>query len=173
MAVVYQKIRDDIRDSGLSIIAVGPSDEHPPFSYSVGLSGPFKAEVLLEGIPQDLSMYLINTIAKAAKNAGIGLEPGIYLGLIQGQMPVALIEADPAWRDKRSIMVNNILGHDYRLLQMLLPDKNGCFPWEEGYDVSMGKQTVRRADGNTTTFVDACKTLPVIDLHKALGQLKH
>lgn len=170
MADLREMVHENIRKSGLSVIAVQPDPEKgvPNFSYSIGLSLLQKHELFSESFPPDLAQYLINEIAKQLPKHNIGIDHScIIKGLVQNDMPIALIEVDDERVPReRTIQVPEMIDvKSYSVLQIILPDPAGIFPWEEGHDDSMGVQTIYRNDNSNNALARLMKSAPVHIIH--------
>lgn len=153
MTNLVDSIHDNIEKYGLSVIAVqrDPETGTPNFSYSIGLSLSKNHELFSESFPPELAQYLINEIARQLPKHNIGIDHTCtVMGLVQNNMPIALIEVDEEdFSETRTVQVSNMIDvADYSVLQIILPDLSGLFPWEEGHDHSMGKQVVHRKEAS-------------------------
>jgi hypothetical protein len=126
----------------------GPSDDEPPFIYTIGNHDLGLAELLLIGFdPYDM-VWVLNVAAKVQRDRGRMFE---HLETVDGiaTMPLRFYDPDPKVRDLFTIQAGNYHGHqDYAVRQLLLPDKQGRFPDEEGVDPQFQTQldlTRRRA----------------------------
>lgn len=164
-----RKIIENIQEYGLSIISVGPDpdDGTPPFSYSIGLSLIGKYELLVEGLQPDLGQYLINQTKATFSAYGIPIDHTcIVKGLVQGDLPMAFVKTDTGdLSETRSIQVGHMLDIEvYGVLQLIIPDPSGLFPWEEGCDTSIGDQTIHRRDSSPSALRELMSESPYYDL---------
>lgn len=153
MTDIIDSIQDNIKKYGLSVLAVmsDAKTNTPNFSYSIGLSLSKNHELFSESFPPELAQYLINEIAEKLPKNNIRIDHScIVKGLLQNDMPVALVEIDENdIAETRTIQVSNVIDVEtYSVLQIILPDASGLFPWDEGHDHSMGKQVVHRKEAS-------------------------
>lgn len=170
MTNLKSKIISKIEEYGLGVIAVSPDpNEAPPFAYSIGLSLSYGHEILVEGLPPELSHYLINEVAQALPKRGIPLSHScVVKGLLQDNMPIALVEADsPSIQSTRTIQVSETIAvDDYSVLQIIIPDPQGVFPWESEHNITMGSQEIHRIDSSMEAIRALMASAPTYDLEK-------
>lgn len=110
-----------------AVIGVFPTEEYPctPFAYTVGR----ETELLMAGpIPIQVMGRLLNDLADLEDEEGLTLEAGQRVpGILAGELHLALVEV----RDMREAEMFQSTGT--RALQAVWPDKDGRFPWDEGY----------------------------------------
>ena len=119
-----------------SVIGVFPTDEDPglPFAYTVGR----ETELFMNG-PLDLRVMgqLLNDLADLEDEGGMTLEAGQRVpGILAGDLDLALVEV----RDMGEAEMFQSMGT--RALQAVWPDKDGNFPWDEGWPYPEGTQPV-------------------------------
>jgi hypothetical protein len=107
----------------------------PPWAYSVGIWLTCQApELVLCGLPVENAAAIINAIgARVADGADYGA--GDVLDDVC-PAPLAFRQVDPAWRASGSLLsISNCFYGMVRppYLQVVWPDKQGRFPWDQGY----------------------------------------
>lgn len=149
----WNKLLDQIEEHGWGWQVVGPDqgdDEHEPFPhhcYTVGLVSKGLPDIIIVGFDIHTSLVVGNDlIARALANDMVaqtvptvaGFKPfdlnKELLDVFRGTRAM-LVEVPPAEAVKRSLFA-----HDYaaavskapNLIQLVWPDRNGCFPFEEG-----------------------------------------
>lgn len=157
MAKIEDQVLENIARFGLSVLSIGPDSDNdiPPFSYSIGLSLKEGSELLCESLPPDISHSLISEIASQLPKNNIAVDHScIVRGLLQHNMPIALVVVDEEdIHDTRTIQVSGIIDvYNYKVLQVILPDSSGIFPWQEGHDIGMGIQNIHRKDSSKNTM---------------------
>lgn len=110
----------------------------PPFAYTVGLTERFKrAELLVFGFAHDDSLILLNSIVRRYLRPGFALPLGQPVTRVLDQAPVIVksISIERA-RPYARIAIERC-GHldiPCSVQQVVVPDPQGRFPWESGYD---------------------------------------
>lgn len=180
MCEIYESLRSKILDHGWAVLHVGadPVDETPPFSYSVGMCLIDGYEIFSEKIQDDLAIYLINQIGKRLPSKGISVDHScIIKGLVQDDYPIALIKTDdPMLKTEKTIMVQEVIDvEDYAVLQLVIPDSSGRFPWDKDYDEDMGEQEIYSDDFSQSLLSDYMNSLPVYNLCQIVpqGETRH
>lgn len=116
-----------MREYKHNVIGVFPTEDHPglPFAYTVGRG----TELFMTGpIPIQVMGQLLNDLADLEDKEGLTLEAGQRIpGVLAGELHLALVEV----RDMREAEMFQSTGT--RALQAVWPDKDGRFPWDEGY----------------------------------------
>lgn len=129
-----------IRDHGFMYQAVFGGDDGPGFVYTIGLAQRGLPEFIFVGsCSQNAANYLRGPVEGAM--AGIDIRPGLLAPeseLNPYSVPAWVLAADDKL-DTHAFGVRSQLrtaGSDAvpRLLQIVMPDMTGRFPWEEGYD---------------------------------------
>ncbi len=130
--------RDTIRRHGWAITAVFGGEEHPPFAYTVGLSGfGGHPELIITGLPPESCGRLLNDYGERVR-AGERLQAGDFVFDAAAGLPLRLIEVTDSLQAE--MLDANAL---YRVpgrrpipaLQVVWSDRSGHFPWEPGYCV--------------------------------------
>ncbi len=128
-----EKAISDIRSFGLHIVNVLEDGELPNFSYSVGLWHTYKhPEVIIFGLEQSVSMWILNEIGRRAKEEGAEFKSGKYYGgFLEGfectflDVPQSHFGQHVGW----DIWLYDGIG--FPLVQCVWPNTKGAFPWEE------------------------------------------
>jgi hypothetical protein len=123
-----------IERAGRTIIAVFPTEEDPgvPFAYTIGNH--------LKGLPELLVIGtahagFLNDLSRLMIASNAPFEDSQTLTMIGGRVPVKLIRASAAARAEYTIQAGEHFGHqNYSVMQVLMPDKQGRFPGEDGCD---------------------------------------
>ncbi len=120
---------------GCSVIHVAAEDELPPFSYSVGIEASSGApEVVVIGLKQQLAHFIVNEYNRRIRT-GDQIQPGNrYEGFLEG-FDVAAATVDPSHYDEYfGQNLRYYSGRDFRVLQLIYPNKNGVWPWQREAD---------------------------------------
>ena len=127
-----RKLMSDVTGYGWHNVGITPRPGQPSWVFSVGVWHTLRfPEVAMFGLQMtDMGMW-INAIGEQVR-AGRPPEPGVpVVGVIEG-FPVELRPVHQSW-------YRDLLGYGmwfYRawfpVLQIVWPDRNGLFPWDEG-----------------------------------------
>ena len=139
-----QKVIDDVAKYRWHVVKVMEDSQGPAFAYSVGLYQTFKhPEIIVVGLPPDW-MHQIANNAGFAIRGGARFEDGVRSGEILEKSEVTFREVLRAhYHDYLGIALWFYKKHHFPTLQCLWPDRDGRFPWDEGYSDSLkGLQTL-------------------------------
>ena len=130
-----------IEDQGWVAVPVDAQEGPPPragYTYSVGFTTTFgRPEVAIFGLQAVAARGLLGMIAD--QHAG-GVElpvDAVFVGLLENDLPCALLPVDlgehgDLFPDAAALL--DRAGEPWEVLQFVWPDRNGRFPWDEGYD---------------------------------------
>lgn len=129
------RIDKQIKEYGRSVIGVFPNPDdadkvNTAFLYTIGNSLRGYPELLLIGNYQEVA--LMNVLSSGMEKRGFAFADG-ELADLGGQFAPMLIAAADGVKAQYTIQATAYLDReDYDVLQVVLPDKNGLFPWEPG-----------------------------------------
>lgn len=125
-------ILDDIEAEGVHVVHVGGEGDDLEYSFSVGLWHSFEQpEVIVFGLPTEIAEDLIQAIADDASDGKLCLAGSQNDGLIQS-VTVRFFEVPkPQYRDYLGEAVWAYENDDFPAVQLVWPDKQGRWPWEE------------------------------------------
>lgn len=121
-------------DAGLPGGSGAPEPREAPFAYTVGLFGIGHAELLIVGVDQRTASNVLNDVA-ARVRGGHDLVPGELL-TFSGWTHRVVVEEVPnpgeiAFAANR--FYQRPAEYSVGLLQLTYDDRNGRFPWDDGY----------------------------------------
>lgn len=126
------KVRENILKYGWHVTGVVDIE---PFTYTVGLTR-FEGhpELIITSLDPQQAQPVLNILGQLVQ-AGRRLQPGVLHG---EQSPLTgydcwLIPVDD-WESHPLAVAHAIYGREITALQMVWPDVNGLFPWQEGYN---------------------------------------
>ena len=128
-------IHKDIRDYGWSGISVLGDEQGPPWTYSIGIYHSFAhPEIVIFGLSHEVIHAMIWNVVNAVK-AGHHLEDGDESSDILQGYNCSFHIVDRAWyKDYFGRALDFYGGSDFPILQCVWPDKNGLYPWQEGFN---------------------------------------
>ena len=129
MQEFHRNVDNDIRRHSRSVVCVGKrcddcDDGSPSFAYTIG-NWPRFPELLIIGTADG---RVLNTLSDMMIKRGVTFADGELVN-VGGTLPVKIINADHRAQDEYTIQAGQHFGHEnYRVLQALIPDRNGRFP---------------------------------------------
>jgi hypothetical protein len=142
--VVLDKIQRDLAKYGWSAISVFPTEENPGdrFTYTVGLD----PELIVVGIHADAAHSVLSRAADLIKD-GEKFEPGTEREDVLHEYPVALRPVADHFRRDYMRAAEVLRGEDFQAVQLVWPDKEGRFPWDDEYEYPADAQTLLAVEG--------------------------
>jgi len=134
------KLLETLEKWGWFVIKVGAGDSEPAFAYSLGLYENFNhPEIILFGLELEGMHRLINDAAERIKKGQRYDECRRYDDLLEGYQ-CEFRKVNPSHYDG---LLNYTLWYyknaRFPVLQLVWPDLQGLFPWENGFDESYRK----------------------------------
>jgi hypothetical protein len=138
-----QKVRDQqeqhIEEFGHSLIGVFGTEEHPgpSFTYSIGLNSVGWPELIMVGMNHYFAGTLINDAVAKYRKMEKPPKAGDVVDDI-ANLPLLFMECGDWVMEEYTTMAANRAQSrgepPVRVLQMVIPDREGLFPWQQGYD---------------------------------------
>ncbi len=136
-----------IREYGRAVLHVGASD----FTYTIGNANKDLPELLLAGprVNPVSVRNILNILSDKMIERGKPFDDGEMVD-VGGKCPVYICEATAAKvKTEFTVQVGHILGKtDYRVLQVVLCDPAGRFPWDPGCEFPYSMVKLLRAPAN-------------------------
>jgi Domain of unknown function (DUF4262) len=136
MRKFHDGVEKDIEAYGRRIICVGPTEAEPPtsqndfFAYTVGNARRSLPELLIIGTSR--GGYILNPLSEMMIERGQKFADGemVECGC---KFPFCLIDASETVKDRYTIQAGeHYNSQDYPVMQVVLPDTGGLFPWQPG-----------------------------------------
>ena len=135
--------QDQIIDRvGWAVTAVLPTPEHPgaPFAYTVGLTAHDHPELVIAGLDPLSAQALLNDLAARVYDTGARFTHGQRVSDLIAGYDAVILEG-PATDDLHPGAAYARYGRDrVRLRQIVWPDPQARFPWDDGYAHPPGAQ---------------------------------
>lgn len=135
---VRNKVRGDISDHGRSCIGVFPADDsedplNEAFIYTIGNSLRGLPELFLVGMFNAVGQSILNDVSELlAKSPDPLAERDMDIG---GRCPVHLVQANDYVKEAFGIKVDAFIEvQRFDVMQVVLCDVKGRFPWDAGCD---------------------------------------
>lgn len=132
-AAWHANIATTIAKHGQMLIGVfsTPDEPGPGFTYTIGLRPQFGFELIIFGLPYNYAGYFLNELSDWIRN-GFEIKDGVLVEEL-ANLPLLVKEADHRARGY-VCQADRYYEADVKTFQLVLPDKNGKFPGEKGYD---------------------------------------
>jgi hypothetical protein len=113
-----------------------PAAGEPTFSYTVGLYRTHKhPELVVFGVSPEVAKTILNRVAFRFAKEGEPIVPGVRYDEILEGFPVVFVTAGQDGVDSHLYAYEWFYkGQTPPVLQMVWPDTDGRFPWEDGFD---------------------------------------
>lgn len=131
-----EKAISDVKEFGLHILNVFPDDDDEDstnFSYSLGLWHTYRhPEVIVTGLDRDLSMWMLNEVARRIKEDGETFIPGRnYDGFLEGFDCKFVDVPEMHYRQYVGWCLWLYGNSDFPLRQCAWPSTDGSYPWDD------------------------------------------
>jgi hypothetical protein len=127
-----------IAEFGWSVLGIEQDDEGPSYSFSVGLFHTLDVpELLVVGQKPQNAQGLINHVGELMREGRRFADGERAEGILEGY-PAVLVAVDPRYYREYlgyARWVNR--GSDFPALQIICPDRDGRFPWDDGYPAEL------------------------------------
>lgn len=129
-------IVSEIDNGHWAVMGILPEGASPYHTFSVGLFENFdRPEIIIFGVHPQVATQIINDIGDRIVE-GLELESGrVYDDIFSNQLGAVFI---PVEKDAYDAHMGSAIwyyqGRDFPVMQLVWPDPNGKFPWEEGFD---------------------------------------
>jgi hypothetical protein len=133
-----REILGHITEYGWSVIGIEEEDEAPSYSFSVGLHHTLGVpELLIMGQKPQTAQGLINHAGELMRGGRRFTAGERAEGLLEGY-PAVLVAVDPHYyREYLGYARWVYRGSDFPVLQIVWPDRDGHFPWDDDYPAQL------------------------------------
>jgi hypothetical protein len=132
-----QQLQALIAEHGWAVRNVGAFANAPRFSYTVGLTALDHAELVMVGLPFEVSQAFLNLAGDMVRR-GRQFQPGELTEDLAEGGPIAIIRADDT---AELTAVGQVYG-TVSALQLVWSDSDGYLPWDNGYANDPGAQAI-------------------------------
>jgi hypothetical protein len=133
---IFDRMKHDIATQGFTVMAVFPSEVSPGFAYTIGLSeSTGHPELLLFALPMQAAHVVLGDLATRIK-AGERFSDGDVINEVLN-LPVAVKSISHQKASEYTVQLFNMypsLEAPPPVVQLVLPDPKGKFPWAEDFD---------------------------------------
>jgi len=133
-----EKLEDIIQRHGHAVVFTEEITDtaRVPMAYTVGLAAAGLAEIVVFGLPSEVSQVLLNDAAQRLRRDELPVDEKIER---LASMPVVFKRVPPVAAEQHIMMANNRAGQPVEALQLVWPDQQSRFPWEEAFDEQCAK----------------------------------
>lgn len=131
-----QAILANIEDFGCHLSLIEADNYLPGFVYSIGLYKKYAhPEIICFGLHNDVMSAIINHACDLIKDGAVLTTGKLYSGFLEG-FQVQFVEVDKAFYPGYLGYAGWFydMGFDFPVLQLIWPDKQQKFPWEENFN---------------------------------------
>lgn len=135
----FLRRQDQIIDTtGWAVTHVLPTDDDPdttaPFAYTVGLTAHDYPELIAAGLPPEVAHSLLNDLARRVYDKAERFAHGQRISDLIAGYDAIIIDGPPTEELLPAMAINRYGRDRIRLQQMVWPDQQGRFPWDDGYN---------------------------------------
>ncbi|MFY1587050.1 DUF4262 domain-containing protein [Micromonospora sp. WMMD734] len=127
-----------IETTGWAVTHVLPTDDDPgttaPFAYTVGLTAHDYPELIAAGLPPEIAHSLLNDLARRVYDKAERFAHGQRISDLIAGYDAIIIDGPPTDELLPAMAINRYGRDQIRLQQMVWPDQQGRFPWDDGYN---------------------------------------
>ncbi len=113
--------------------------EHQPSAYTVGLHGLGLPELLVTGLPEKISVQLLDSAAHEMAYHDTRLEPGMQIEF-EGELVLEVVEVDHP--DVHLKIADQFYRCAFDALQLVWTDDERHWPWDRGWSNGRRQQPV-------------------------------
>ncbi|MDQ5825705.1 MAG: DUF4262 domain-containing protein [Chloroflexota bacterium] len=130
-----QETQKLIEENGFTFQAVYGDEERPPWIYTIGLTQTYKhPELFVIGPTMDVSELLLTPLVNEVRNGKRFVDGERSGAAIEGFDVAFHAVAKENYDNYFGIAQSYYRGEDFDVLQVVWPDNENHFPWEEGFD---------------------------------------
>ncbi|MFJ6167248.1 DUF4262 domain-containing protein [Micromonospora orduensis] len=126
-----------IDTTGWAVTHVLPTDDDPhttaPFAYTVGLTAHDYPELITAGLPPEVAHSLLNDLARRVYDKAERFTHGQRVSDLIAHYDAIIIDGPPTDELLPGMAISRYGRDQIRLQQMVWPDPQGRFPWDNGY----------------------------------------
>lgn len=142
---IYDKMEDIVRENVVEhachVMMVSGGDEGYGFAYSIGLGKSFgQPEVVCFGLDLNVMHFMINGVRDRMEQGSRFDDGDRVAGLIEGYDCVFRRMQRTKYRDYLGYALWFYGGDGFDVLQLVWPDKERRFPWNDGYSAPPEQQ---------------------------------
>jgi hypothetical protein len=124
---------------GWAVVGVEPEGTTPPLAYTAGLTIMAKPELVVTGLPLELTTPFLNSVAHDLAYHDVTWAPGDVVELDR-TLKVEIVEMPHP--DAHLNVAIALCGPDVRAWQVVVPDDRGRYPWSADYNAGTWIQPV-------------------------------
>jgi hypothetical protein len=131
-----------------------PEQKEPDFSYSTGFFSSVRfPEIIVFSLPKQVSHDILWDVYRATMDGNAPPKAAKVSGIFGNHQAVLLPVSETAYEEHLGWSRWFYQGHDFPCLQLIWPDREGCFPWEAGFDPQFADKQPDLTEGGWSQFV--------------------
>lgn len=129
-----ERIKQNIEKHGCHLIMVMEDEYLPAFVHTIGLFEKYgHPELICFGLKKEVASEILNDAAEMISE-GQSFTPGQLSDEFLKEHPIQFLSADKSYYEFYFGYASRYYGHDdFPVLQMVWPDKESLFPWQQGF----------------------------------------
>jgi hypothetical protein len=138
---VLARLRSIIAEHRWAVMFVGAGFNEPNFHYTVGLTAQGLPELIVFGLPHDVGHAILNDLAQRTVDDRPPFTNGERLDDVAVGYDIVMLDSTAAGTERAPSYLAELVAFEdgnedlYRVQQAVMPDRQGRFPWDEGYDM--------------------------------------
>jgi hypothetical protein len=128
-----QRIIDDVAKFGWHVVAVVPKagEQWPEFAFTVGLHKTYNhPELIIFGLPMKVAHGIFSTCVERIEESEPFLEGQVRQDVLNDYDATFVAVAERFYAEYLGSAIGFYENADFPVLQLVWPDRNGCFPWD-------------------------------------------
>lgn len=138
---IQDTIRKNIAKYGWHSFGIFPTKDDSPdkanFTYTVGLREKGFPELIIIGLPNESAHALIGDAIKQFERNGVPKDGQVDATLANMPLVYREVPTEEAAKEHTCWVGNYYKNNDYKVIQIVWPDRAGLLPWEPGCDARM------------------------------------
>lgn len=138
---IHKNLMDKVNKYNYAVLGIfgEQDDKEPDFSYSLGLVKTINhPDFIIFGLPPEISKATIDNIYNFITNEDRTIVPDTpYTEFLQNGVPLVFKKCKKIAFEKymyKTDWYNNEVGCENIAYQIVWPDQNNLFPWDDGFD---------------------------------------
>jgi len=142
---------DDIERYGRHVVCVGATEgsasayPNDRFSYTIGNASKGFPELLVVGVCRQ--GWILNPLSEIMIERGYKFADGELVELGGSKFPVCLVDAAESVKDDYTVQAGEHYSGDYAVMQVVMSDPCGLFPWQQKCAAPHSRIVVHRRTG--------------------------
>lgn len=135
---IDKNIISNVQEHGFYVLHFYEEEDFPAYAHTIGLYENYNhPELVMFGLPEETMHILLSDASDRVKN-GTQIEPeGLYDDFVKGYKVTFKHANLDEYKGFFGYGVDFYEGHEFPVLQLVWPDQEHRFPWDEKFDPKM------------------------------------